>query len=212
MTALRAPWTAYLDRQHRYPSGFVGQFIGERMVRQHTPETNWSVGLLGIQPTDRVLEIGFGAGRGLALALEQAHKGRVTGVDLSPTMIRVAARRNRIAIERGRLVLLRGTIAALPFVDRVFDKLLSIHTFYFWPDPRAVCMRLVGLLAPAGRLVSTLATARRQPDGEWDYWDVHRLAAALAEEFERFPSITATLQHGPDSREYNNVAIVIDKA
>jgi ubiquinone/menaquinone biosynthesis C-methylase UbiE len=129
MAALRAPWAAYVDRQHQYPSGLVGQFLGERMVRQHAPETSWSIGLLDIQPTDRILEIGFGAGRGLALALEQAHEGRVTGIDLSPTMIRVAARRNRIAIERGRLALLRGTIAALPFGDHVFDKLLSVHTF-----------------------------------------------------------------------------------
>src|SRR5215207_702025 len=123
MTALRAQWTTYVDQQHRYPTGLVGQIIGERMRRQHAPETEWSVGLLHIQPTDRILEIGFGAGRGLALALAQAHLGRVTGVDLSPTMIRAAARRNRTAIKRGQLILVRGNVATIPFGEQRFDKL-----------------------------------------------------------------------------------------
>jgi SAM-dependent methyltransferase len=150
MGALRAQCATYVDQQHRYPTGLVGQIIGERMHRQHAPETEWSIELLQLQPTDRILEIGFGAGRGLVLSLEQAHQGRITGVDLSATMIRAAARRNRTAFERGQLMLVRGNLATLPFGETVFDKLFSIHTFYFWPDPRAVCQRLVGLLAHSG--------------------------------------------------------------
>jgi SAM-dependent methyltransferase len=212
MQMLRAQWAAYLDRQHRYPAGMVGQIIGERMLRQHAPETEWSVGLLGIQPADRILEIGFGAGRGLMRALAQAYRGCVTGVDLSPTMIRAAAWRNRVAIDQGRLALLRGNIADLPFGEQCFDKLFSIHTFYFWPDPRAVCTQLNSLLTRGGRLVSTYATARKQPNGDWSYWEVHRRAEALAQELDRRPNITATLLYGPDSRQYNNVALVIDRA
>jgi SAM-dependent methyltransferase len=185
--------------------------IGERMVRQHAPETDWSVELLNLQPADRVLEIGFGAGRGLALALDQTPHGRVVGVDLSPTMIQAAARRNRRAVQRGRLGLVCGDVATLPFGRQRFDKALSIHTFYFWLDPRAVCLRLVDLLAPGGRLVSTFATARKLPTGEWSYWDVQRVAEVLVEELGRQPHVQARLLVGPDSREYNNVAVVIDK-
>lgn len=212
MRTFQAQWAAYLDQQHQYPSGVIGQIIGERMLRQHAPETVWSVGLLNLQPSDRILEIGFGAGRGLMLALKLAHQGRVIGVDLSPTMIRAAARRNWTAIERGQLFLLRGNVATLPFGEQRFDKLFSIHTFYFWPDPRAVCTQLVSLLVSGGRLVSTFASARMLPNGEWRYWDVHHLAEALVKEFDQYPNISATLRYGPDSRQYNNVALVIDKA
>jgi SAM-dependent methyltransferase len=212
MTALRTHWSAYVDRQHRYPTGLVGQIVGERMLRQHAPETDWSIGLLHLQPTDRILEIGFGAGRGLALALAHAHQGRVIGVDRSATMLRSAARRNRTAVARGQLTLLRGDIATLPFEEAHFDKLFSIHTFYFWPNPRAVCLSLVHILAHGGRLVSTFATARKHPNGEWQYWEAHHLAEALVKEFNQYPRLAATLMRGPDSRQYNNVAIVIDKA
>jgi SAM-dependent methyltransferase len=212
MHTLRAQWSSYIDRQHRFPTGLVGQLIGERMLRQHAPETAWGIELLNIQPADRILEIGFGAGRGLKLALAQAHQGHLTGVDLSPTMIRAAARRNRAAIERGRLLLLCGNLVALPFGEARFDKLFSLHTFYFWPDPRAVCTRLAGLLAYGGRLVSAFATARRLANGDWSYWEVHARAEALVEEFDRRPGLTARLLRGPDSRQFNNVAIVIDRA
>ena len=180
------------------------------MLRQHEPETDWSLELLHLQPTDRILEIGFGAGRGLALALAHAHQGQVTGVDRSATMLRAAARRNQSAVERWQLTLLRGDIAALPFEEAQFDKLFSIHTFYFWPDPRAVCRSLVRILAHGGRLVSTFATARKRPNGEWQYWEVQHLAEALVREFNQYPQLVATLMRGPDSRQYNNVEIVID--
>jgi SAM-dependent methyltransferase len=203
---------AYIDRQHRHPSGLIGQLISERMIRQHAPETKWTLELLNIQPADRILEVGFGAGHGLTLVLDRAKHGQVTGMDLSPTMIQAAARRNRTALLRGKLALLRGDIANLPFGQHRFDKLFSIHTFYFWPDPYAVLAHLISLLAPGGRLVSTFATARRLPNGEWDYWDVQSSAEALIQEFEQYSGCRASLRRGPDSREYNNVAIVIDTA
>ena len=211
MTALKARWSAYLDQQHRYPSGLIGWLIGERMRRQHTPETEWSVDLLQLQPTDRVLEIGFGVGRGLALTLQQAIQGRVTGMDLSATMVQAASRRNRAALAHGQLALLRGDIAQLPFGNQQFDKIFSIHTFYFWPDPSAICQQLINLLARGGRLVSTFATAHSLPDGERVYWPVHQRAEVLVREVEQQTNSAAHLAIGPDSRQYNNVAVVIDR-
>src|SRR4051812_427787 len=71
MSALQTRWTTFIDGQHRYPTGIAGQLIGRRMLRQHAPETRWTISTLDIQPTDRVLEVGFGAGHGLALAAQQ---------------------------------------------------------------------------------------------------------------------------------------------
>lgn len=211
MTVLRARWSAYVDRHHRYPTGVFGRVIGERMRRQHMPETEWSVGLLQLQPTDRVLEIGFGVGRALTLSLQRAIQGHVTGIDLSATMIRAASRRNRAALAHGQLALLRGDVAQLPFGDQQFDKILSIHTFYFWPDTRAICQQLIAMLAPGGRLVSTFATARSLKNGERVYWSLHQHAQALVEDIGQGSNVSARLASGPDSRQFNNVAIVIDK-
>jgi SAM-dependent methyltransferase len=211
VAALSARWSAYIDQQHRYPSGLIGYLIGERMRRQHAPETEWSIDLLDLQPTDRVLEIGFGVGRGLVLSLQQAIRGRVTGIDLSPTMIQAAARRNRTALACGQLALLRGDITQLPFGSHQFDKILSIHTLYFWPNLHTICHHLIKLLAHGGRVVSTFATARTLPTGERVYWPLHQQAEALIRDIQQQANIAAHLAYGPDSRQYNNVAIVIDK-
>ena len=211
MTALSARWSAYVDHQHRYPNGLLGWIIGERMRRHHAPETEWSVDLLALQSTDHVLEIGFGVGRGLALTLQQVIQGRVTGIDLSATMIQAAIRRNRAALAHGQLALLRGDVAHLPFGNQQFAKILSIHTFYFWPDPGAICQQLINLLAHGGRLVSTFATAHTLANGERVYRPLHQRAEALVRAVQQHANVTAHLAYGPDSRQYNNVAIVIDK-
>src|SRR5215471_10153042 len=97
-----------LYRQHGCPTGMVGWVIGERMVRQHAPETTWTLSLLRIEPTDEVLEIGFGAGRAIELAAAQAAQGHVVGVDLSSAMVRASRRRNAEAVSARRVKLLQG--------------------------------------------------------------------------------------------------------
>lgn len=211
MTTLSAQWSAFIDQQHRYPTGLIGRLIGERMRHQHAPETEWSVDLLQLKPADRALEIGFGVGRGLALMLQQIVQGHVIGIDASHTMIQAAFRRNRLALANGRLALVCGDLAQLPFCSQQFDKIVSIHTFYFWPDFSAICQQLINLLAPGGRVVSTFATARTLPSGEREFWPLHQTAEALVQEIGQQKHIAAHLAAGPDSRQFNNVAVVIDK-
>lgn len=211
MAALRTKWTAFLDQQHRYPTGLIGRLIGERMLRQHAPETTWSVDQLQGQPTDRVLELGFGAGRGLALAAQRTCHGQVSGLDLSATMINAAARRNRVALRAGRIALIRGTITALPFAAQHFDKILSIHTFYFWPDPLAIFADLVRILKPRGTLVITFATGQLGATGEWMYWPLQQQVEPLVQELQQWELASVALAYGPRSRQYNNVAIVLHK-
>lgn len=208
---LATKWSSFVDQQHREPHGLVGRFIGERMLRQHKPETDWSIDLLQLQPTDRVLEIGFGAGRALALATQVVSNGSVIGIDRSPAMLRTAQLRNRAAVQAGRITLLKADLATLPFVNSYFDKIFSIHTFYFWPDPLACCYELLQMLAPAGRVVITFATAETLPSGERNYWPIHEQAELLVQQLASIPDCRANLAIRPDSRQFNNIAIVLDK-
>src|SRR5260370_1582595 len=98
------------NQQYRSPSGMMGRLAGERMVRQHGPETAWTMNLLEIQPTDTVLEVGFGAGQAIKLAAEKASDGRVMWIDLSEVMVRVATRRNAQAVKAGRVAVAEGDI------------------------------------------------------------------------------------------------------
>jgi ubiquinone/menaquinone biosynthesis C-methylase UbiE len=177
------------------------------MVRQHRPETDWTVELLDLQPADRALELGCGAGRGLTLAAHAVSQGVVAGMDLSPTMLQAAARRTQRAGQR--VSLLRGDLEALPFAGGSLDKLWSVHTFYFWSDPEAVIAELLRVLAPGGAVAVALATGTVSPSGADRFWPLHQQVERLVQTLSLRPGISAALRRGPNSRHYNNVAIVI---
>lgn len=208
---MRAAWTATIDRQHRLPRGLLGRLVGEKMARQHHPETDWTVGLLDLQLHDRSVELGCGAGRGLVLAVDAVGSLLLAGMDLSPTMLRAASRRLGRGGRHERVSLLRGNLQALPYADGSLDKIWSIHTFYFWSDPEAVFADLLRVLAPGGRVVVTLATGTVSPSGDDQYWPLHQQVEALVGGLSSWPGSVAVLRRGPNSRQFNNVAIVLCK-
>ena len=145
-----------IARQLARPTGPLGWLVDRRMARSNAYEAEWTVAVLSVQPTDRVLEVGFGPGVAIALAARRATRGRVIGIDISPAMLSAARRRNAAAIRAGRVDLRLADVTAIPFESGGFNKALSIHSLYFWPQPLAALRELHRVLCPAGRLALTL--------------------------------------------------------
>jgi ubiquinone/menaquinone biosynthesis C-methylase UbiE len=95
------------------------------------------VSLLDVQPTDRLLEIGFGPGLAIAeLSRRVGASGHVYGIDHSDVMLRQATRCNAAAIEAGQVTLTRGTVEQLPpALDGPFDAILAVNSLGFWAAP-----------------------------------------------------------------------------
>ncbi|WP_326751892.1 class I SAM-dependent methyltransferase [Streptomyces hirsutus] len=94
-----------------------------------------------------VLDLGCGTGSLSLLAAEQGH--RVTGVDRSPVMVRLA--REKLAGHDA--VFLVGDAAAPPTGERCHDVVLVRHVLWTLPDPGRALRHWRGLLRPGGRLV-----------------------------------------------------------
>ena len=146
----------FIDGQYRRPTGLVGRWVGNKMVQQHQPENLWTVDRLAIQPTDHILEVGFGPGFAIQEVAKRITTGYVAGVDFSNVMVNAASKRNAEAIKVGRVHLQFGDAAALPFEDSTFDKAYSIHSIYFWPQPARALKELARILKPGGILVITI--------------------------------------------------------
>jgi SAM-dependent methyltransferase len=110
---------------------------------------------LRLQPGSRVLDAGCGSGQ-LAIAL--AERGMtVTGVDLSPAMIR---RANAHAMERAVLIDWRtGEIAHLADPLAVYDAIYARVLLQFVPDVVATLREFRRVLRPGGRLLASVPGA-----------------------------------------------------
>jgi len=143
----------FVARQGRCPSGVLGAVIGRFMAHETMRENAIAIELLRLEPTDRVLELGFGHGRTIRSIVERVAEGHVAGVDFSATMLRLASSVNRDAIAQGRVELQQGDSISLVYPDQVFDKLLAVHTIYFWENPAAHLRECRRVLRPSGLLV-----------------------------------------------------------
>ena len=194
-----------LGKQYRCPTGLLGQAVGNKMARQHAPETAWTIALLEIKPADRVLEIGMGVGRAIELIAAQAAHGSVAGIDLSPTMVQASRRRNAQAIKAGRVDVYQGDVQSMPFQDSQFDKLLSIHSLYFWPDPLRAVAELARVLRPGGLLALTFSPGKvdEEPDEH-----IQKTVEHLITAMQRLGFTSASVQPGPNSRQFQTAAII----
>ncbi|MDX2032798.1 MAG: class I SAM-dependent methyltransferase [Blastocatellia bacterium] len=123
-----------IRQQFARPTGRTGAMVGHLMALKNDRMNRFAAEILDVQPTDQVLEIGFGHGRTIGRLAERAVHGYVAGVDLSDVMVRQAARRNLDQILAGRVELCRGSVADLPFEYGRFTKVLAVNNYQFWPN------------------------------------------------------------------------------
>ena len=133
------------------PKGALGRLGGQLMSRDRWLPA-WVLELLEIDPSDSVLEVGFGPGLGLQLAAIRAYQGKVAGVDPSETMLKMAQVRNRALIEAGHVEIHRGSVEKLPFKAATFDKAMTMNSLHLWSDPVAGLREIRRTLRPGGRM------------------------------------------------------------
>jgi SAM-dependent methyltransferase len=142
-----------IARQAARPSGGLGWLLGWIMALETAEANRIALGLLAPRRTDHVLEIGFGHGATISRLSPLVDEGMVAGIDVSPTMVRLATSRNRAEVARGRVRLCLGSADQLPYPDDAFDRILSVHTVYFWQQPQRAFAEIRRVLRPAGRFV-----------------------------------------------------------
>jgi phosphoethanolamine N-methyltransferase len=106
-----------------------------------------------LRPGARVLDVGSGIG-GAAFHLAGTYGAVVTGVDLSPEMIKIARERALEANAPPTVTSILGDILTYPFAGP-FDVIWSRDALMHLPDKPGLFSRLHALTAPGGRLVIT---------------------------------------------------------
>lgn len=142
--------------QFRRPSGPLGALAGWIMAnrRSNRERNRWGVTLLGLEPTDRVLEIGCGPGLALQLIAARVTDGMTIGLDHSPQMAAWARKRNEGSIEAGRLEIRCGSLDELRTIVEPFDKVFSANVVQFFDEPVDDLRLIRSVMRPGGLIVS----------------------------------------------------------
>ncbi len=105
-----------------------------------------------LQPGERVLDLGSGAGTDSLVAAQMVGpEGAVTGVDMTPEML---DRARGAAAELGvtNVEFVETEAESLPFPDASFDVAISNGVIDLIPDKDAVFAELFRVLRPGGRI------------------------------------------------------------
>ena len=105
--------------------------------------------LLGLLPADWTVA-DLGCGTGWAAATLAPHLGRVIGVDLSPAMLKAAARRTQ---GLPNVELRKGGLQALPIDGGSCDGALLLLVIAYVAEPAPVLGEMARILKPGGRAV-----------------------------------------------------------
>lgn len=112
-----------------------------------------NINLVGLQPGQRLLDIGCGRGGDvLKAAAIVGDSGQAVGVDLSPAMIEAA---RRAATEQGmaNAQFYQGDVEALPLSNGIFDAIVSDCAINHALDKKRAYAEIYRVLKPGGRMV-----------------------------------------------------------
>ena len=144
------PWSTGKPTRSPFalPDGLRGRLAGYLMLRINRQQEVLDV--LDVRAGAQVLEIGYGPG-GFIDLLQRSPADRICGVDPSPQMRDLAARRHCDGIVSGRIDLRLGTAARTGFADAQFDRVVSVNNVAIWPDLDAGLREAHRVTKPGGR-------------------------------------------------------------
>ena len=145
------------------PTGEAGEQMLARMNESHAPLTAWGLSHFTWRGDETVLDIGCGGGANLKRMSDCVTTGHLTGVDYSETSVQTSRQTNEEAIKAGKMDISQGSVEKLPFADDSFDKITTVESFYFWPDPPENLKEVSRVLKKGGTFL-LIAEIYERPD------------------------------------------------
>src|SRR6201982_3086139 len=138
---------------------------GEKMENHHLNITEKTLRQMNLRPGERVLDLGCGSGwqtRLLARLVADGPEGfgQVVGVDISDEMIRQARAASK---DFDNIMFIWGSATQIPWEENFFDKMLSVESFYYYPDQDRALAELFRVMAPKGRMFILINLYRDNP-------------------------------------------------
>ena len=150
-------FSTFFSNQARKPSGLFGSIVMSTIFNIGNTYLNKMVNeTIAVKDNDRVIDIGCGTGNLIKKMASQISDAYIEGVDFSPTMVSIARKKNKNLISEGKVNIVEGDFNTLPHQNESFDKVCSVNTIYFWPNPEIIAQKMSKILKPDGFVVIAL--------------------------------------------------------
>lgn len=110
----------------------------------------WALDVLDIHATDTVLEVGCGAGILAEQVVQSLTTGKVTAIDKSEAMIRMASKRNHLWIAEGKVHFVAADFADVSLTEQ-YDKIFAFNVSAFWNEPEKALKQIGKYLKNTGK-------------------------------------------------------------
>lgn len=121
---------------------------GEGMRKGHWDMTIQTVEKMNLHGDETILDLGCGNGWAVRELAARVPMGTVVGIDISDKMIREATEKSR---EIDNVEFYATSADELPFPDEKFDHILSVESFYYYPNLEPVLEEIKRVLKPGCR-------------------------------------------------------------
>lgn len=128
-------------------NAWAGAGKGESMEREHRPIVEPMLAMMHFAPDENILDVGCGGGWLVRELASRVPEGRVLGMDVSDEMID-RARHASSSVRNAEFLI--GSVDAIPRDSNSFDKVISVESSYYWPDPLAGLREIFRVLRPRG--------------------------------------------------------------
>jgi ubiquinone/menaquinone biosynthesis C-methylase UbiE len=126
---------------------------GESMEKGHRPVGEQAIAHMHVSADARVLDIGCGSGWASRLLAGLAMNGRVTGIDVSDQMIRVARESSQSFPNVDFEI---ASAELLPFSDAEFSHAFSMESLYYYRNIPKALQEIRRVLKPCGLFVAVM--------------------------------------------------------
>lgn len=129
---------------------FTKQAIPFAQLPGHSSSLDLLTAMANPSTADQALDVACGPG--LVACHFAPLVGHITGIDITPEMVRQA---EKAQADRGlgNMTWKVGTASPLPFADSAFSLVITRYSFHHFQDPSAVVAELIRVLRPGGRLL-----------------------------------------------------------
>jgi SAM-dependent methyltransferase len=137
--------------QFAKPKGFLGKILAKGMARGHKEFYKNALKKINPKKEDIYLEIGFGSG--IFINKYLAHVSKISGIDYSLDMVKLASVTNKKFVESGKAEFKQGNASSLPWDDNEFTVVAAIEVFFFFDEIEKTLKEIFRVLKPGGRFI-----------------------------------------------------------